>query len=192
MTEENYTPQVEEDLKFVRSVVIGRHHDLERMPIFTTILWISYFLIGFGWLEFAPSLAATLFISIAAPVFAFIDWLVTKRQQEKKGSGISVFERMMAHHLLTFFVAFACFVSMGFAGELSGAALLKVLLILSGVTYMTFGITTQSTPLKCAAALVFVWAMIFQYIGVWPFMISGILLALGITVIQIPVAREDV
>ena len=77
------TQKLEQDLAYVKEAV-ERREGPQRTPLGIALIWASYLLVGFTWLDLQPSRAAW-FLTIGSPVAFLASWQIGGRAAWKLG-----------------------------------------------------------------------------------------------------------
>ena len=150
------TQKLEQDLAYVMEAV-ERREGSQRTPLGIALIWASYLLVGFTWLDLQPSRAA---------------W--------KLGEFDRISGRRQFQHWASGFFGLAALLSLAFAGRIGGEALGQVILIILGLVHFLAGVHFSARLFLWLGLLMMAGAVGMTYIDRWGWTTLGVLLSAGL------------
>ena len=172
------TEQLKSDLAYVKEAVEHREKD-QRTPLGIALIWASFCLVGFTWLDFQPSRAAW-FLTLASPLAFLASWQIGRRAVWTLGECDRAGGRRQFLHWGSFFFAFAALLSMAFAGRIGGQVLGQVILIMAGLVYFLAGVHFSWRLFLWLGPLMMAGAAALTYIDRWGWTTMGVLVSAGL------------
>ena len=172
------TQKLEQDLAYVMEAV-ERREGSQRTPLGIALIWASYLLVGFTWLDLQPSRAAW-FLTIVSPIAFLASWQIGGRAAWKLGEFDRISGRRQFQHWASGFFGLAALLSLAFAGRIGGEALGQVILIMLGLVHFLAGVHFSARLFLWLGLLMMAGAVGMTYIDRWGWTTLGVLLSAGL------------